>query len=178
MAELTTGPETTSPAALPDQEFAGIYAWAMPLMVGTAVKHFRLPESDAEALAHEILLDFLVKAPGVIDRRGWLLGAICNACRRYRRRAARFEELPDDVLELADPQLSRVTDMWPDQLAAREAFARTTARAQLALRLRYFEGYRISEVAAELGITETYARKLITECLKQAHRRYTGGARK
>ena len=154
-------------------DYGAIYEWAMPLMVGTAVSRFGVPEADAETLAHEIYLDFLVKGEGIDDQRGWFVGAIFNASRAYRRRVARLEELPPDFGERPDPHLARVLDMWPDQLAGREAFERTTAKCQLALRLRYFEGYTIPEIAAELGITKTYAAKLVSESLRQAHRRYS-----
>lgn len=153
-------------------DFAAIYEWAMPLMVGTAVSRFSVPESDAETLAHEIYVDFLVKGTRIDDPRGWFIGAVFNASRAYRRRNARLEELPSDYTQRADPHLTRVLDMWPDQLAGRQAFERTTAKCQLALRLRYFEGYTIPEIASELGITKMYAAKLVSESLRQAHRRY------
>jgi DNA-directed RNA polymerase specialized sigma24 family protein len=153
-------------------DFATIYEWAMPLMVGTAVSRFGVPQSDAETLGHEIYLDFLMKGAHIDDPRGWFVGAVFNASRAYRRRNARHEELPPDYTQRADPHLTRVLDMWPDQLAGRQAFERTTAKCQLALRLRYFEGYTIPEIASELGITKTYAAKLVSESLRQAHRRY------
>lgn len=161
------------PALQPEVDFEAIYEWAMPLMVGTAVARFGVPEVDAETLAHEIYLDFLLKGAAIEDRRGWFVGAVFNASRAYRRKVARLEDLPEDFLERPDPHLARVLDMWPDQLAGRQAFERTTAKCQLALRLRFFEGYTIPEIAEELGITKTYAAKLISESLRQANRRYT-----
>ena len=175
-AEESASPSlTTYPVSPPEPtlDFEAIYAWAMPLMVGTAVSRFGVPESDAETLAHEIYLDFLLKGDRVDDRRGWFVGAVFNASRAYRRKHARLEELPQDYTERADPHLARVLDTWPDQLAGRQALERTTAKCQLALRLRYFEGYTIPEIARELGITKAYAAKLVSESLRQAHRRYT-----
>lgn len=153
-------------------DFAAIYGWAWPLMVSTAISRFGVPESDAETLAHEIYLDFLTKGKSIVDRRGWFVGAVFNASRAYRRRAARLQELPADYTDRADPSLERVLDMWPDQLAGRQALERTTAKCQLALRLRFFEGYTIPEIAAELGITKTYATKMVAESVRQAQRRY------
>jgi DNA-directed RNA polymerase specialized sigma24 family protein len=170
--EPTSAPSGRHLQSEPELDFAAIYEWALPLMIGTAVARFGVPESDAETLAHEIYLDFLVKGPAIDDRRGWFVGAVFNASRAYRRKSARHEELPANYTERPDPHLVRVLDMWPDQLAGREAFERTTAKCQLALRLRYFEGYTIPEIAAELGITKTYASKLVSESLRQAHRRY------
>ena len=162
-------PGLVEPAAL---DFAAIYEKHRRLMISVAVRRFHICEMDAETLAHEVFFDFLAKGSAIADHRGWLVGAICNASRYYLRTRARAEALPDTFAEEPDPRLARVIEMWPNQLAAREAFARTTARCQLVLRLRYLEGYSIPELARELGTTKKYAAKLVSECLRQAHRRY------
>lgn len=168
-AANVTGSEIPAASAL---DFEAIYAEHLPLMIGIAVGRFNIPESDAETLAHEIFLDFILKSARVTDVRAWLVGSMFNASRHYGRVRARSESLPETIAQTADPRFSRVLDMWPDQLAAREAFSCTTARCQLVLRLRYFEQYTVPEIAAELGITHRYAAKLIGECLRQAQRRY------
>jgi RNA polymerase sigma factor (sigma-70 family) len=104
--------------------------------------------------------------------RPFLVAAMCNASRKYSRNRRRSESLPETYDETPDPGSVRALEMWPDQLAARQAFARTTARCQLVLRLRYFEEYTIPEIADELGISKRYASKLVGECIRQAHRRY------
>jgi RNA polymerase sigma factor (sigma-70 family) len=159
-----------SPVMPPD--FEALYEEHLPLMVGIAVGRFGISETDAETLAHEVFLDFILKAHRVTSVRAWLVASICNASRHYGRVRTRSEALPDSIGEKADPHLTRVIDMWPDQLAAREAIACTTARCQLVLRLRYFEEYSIPEIARELNISEKYAAKLVSECLHQAKRRY------
>lgn len=153
-------------------DFAALYEEHLPLMIGIAVGRFGIPETDAETLAHEVFLDFILKAHRVTSVRAWLVGSICNASRYYGRVRARSEALPDAIEEKPDPHLTRVVDMWPDQLAARQAFACTTARCQLVLHLRYFEEYSIPEIARELDVSEKYAAKLVSECLHQAKRRY------
>nr|MDQ3280830.1 hypothetical protein [Acidobacteriota bacterium] len=95
----------------------------------------------------------------------------------YSRRRARSETLPADYQDRADPEFARVREMLPDRLAAEEALGCATERCQLALRLRYVEGYTIPEIARELKTTERYAEKLVGECLKQARRRYAERAR-
>jgi RNA polymerase sigma factor (sigma-70 family) len=160
------------PAQVPEFDFGAIYEKYYRLMISVAVRRFHICEMDAQTLAHEVFFDFLGKGASIADPRGWLVGAVCNASRYYLRKQARAESLPDTIAEEPDPELARVLEMWPNQLAAREAFARTTARCQLVLRLRYLEGYSIPEIARELGTTKKYAAKLVAECLKQAHRRY------
>ena len=159
-----------------DRDCGEIYEKYLRLMMWIAKRRFRIPESEAEPLVHEVFVNFLIKVETVADIRAWLIAAISNACRYYLRVRERSESLPDDFAERPDPHLARVMDMWPDQLAAQQAIAATTARCQLVLRLRYFEGYSVPEIAAELGITTAYATKLVAECIRQVRRRYIGMA--
>jgi DNA-directed RNA polymerase specialized sigma24 family protein len=144
----------------------------MSMLVGIAVGRFGIAEGDAEALAHEVFVDLILKAERITDARAWLVASIYNASRYYLRVRGRSEQLPARFAEQPDPHLVRVLEMWPDQLAARQAFSCTTARCQLALRLRFLESFTIPEIAAELGTTKRYAAKLVAECLGQAQRRY------
>lgn len=155
-----------------DIEIAAIYEEHLSLMIGVAVTRFGISHTDAETLAHEVFLDFIVKRARVTETRAWLVSSMYNASQYYLRCRARAASLPPTFADKPDPQFSRVNDMWPDQLAAREAFNCTTARCQVALRLRYIEGYTIPEIAEELGTTSRYAAKLVGECLRQAYRRY------
>jgi RNA polymerase sigma factor (sigma-70 family) len=170
----------THPAAVPDaapQDFEALYEEHVPVMIGFAVKRFGISETDAQTLAHEVFLDFILKARRVTNVRAWLIASMRNASRYYVRVRARSEALPDTFDEKPDPQLARVIDMWPEQLAARQAIGCTTARCQLVLGLRYLEGYSVPEIARELNISEKYASKLVFECLEQAKRRYAKMAR-
>jgi RNA polymerase sigma factor (sigma-70 family) len=153
-------------------EFGAVYEQNYQLLVRTAIKHYHVSELDAEALAHEVFLAYFLKAHEVINLRAWLVSAICNAAKAFLRKRARHVPLPTESLEIPDPHFARVGDALPDQLAAREAFACVTARCQIALRLRYLEGYSVPEVAVELNTSHKYAQKLIGRCLQQARRRY------
>lgn len=150
-------------------DFDAVYDEHVPLLIGLAVDRFHLSESDAQTLAHEVFLAYFLKAEDVRDVRAWLVGAICNASRQFLRKNARDVALPEDLAKAPDPR--HRPDALPDQIAAREAFACCTARCQLALRLRYIEGYTIPEVAAELKTTPKYAQNLVSRCLQQARDR-------
>jgi DNA-directed RNA polymerase specialized sigma24 family protein len=149
-------------------------------MIAIAVGKFGISPSDAETLAHDVFVDFFLKRDRIAvgSVRAWLVASMLNASRYYSRVRARSESLPSDFAETGDPNFLRVLDMWPDQLAARQAFSRTTARCQLVLHLRYIEGYTVPEIADELGTTKGYAAKLVSECLRQANRRYTEKGRR
>ncbi len=154
-------------------DFGAIYEANYRLLVGTAIDHFHIAEIDAESLAHEVFLAYFLKADEVLNSRAWLISAIYNACKHYLRLRSRQVPLSGDMVDRPDPQLARIGEILPDQLAARQAFSCLTARCQVALRLRYLEGYSIPEVAAELNTSPKYAQKLVSRCLRQAQDRYT-----
>ena len=153
-------------------DFDAIYNENIPIMLGIAIDRFRIPETDAQTLAHQIFLVFFLKPDDVRNQRSWFVGAMCNACRYYVRCRERDVPLSPDMLNEPDPEFATILDSLPNRLAAREAFACLTSRCQLALQLHYLEGYSIPEIAVQLHITPTYARKLVTRCLRQARERY------
>ena len=157
-------------------DFDAVYDEHVPLLIGLAVDRFHLSEADAQTLAHEVFLAYFLKAEDVRDVRAWLVGAICNASRQFLRKSARDVALPDELANAPDPR--HRPEALPDQIAAREAFACCTARCQLALRLRYIEGYTIPEIAAELKTTPKYAQNLVSRCLQQARDRSGLGVKK
>ena len=165
----------TAPALSRTDDFGAIYEQNYNLLVRTAIKNYHISELDAEALAHEVFLSYFLKAAEVNNLRAWLVSAVCNAAKAFLRKRARYVPLPEESLEIPDPNLSHVGDTLPDQIAGREAFECVTARCQIALRLRYLEGYSVPEVAAELNTSQKYAQKLISRCLQQARRRYRKG---
>jgi RNA polymerase sigma factor (sigma-70 family) len=148
-------------------DFDAVYEDHLQLLVGTAVDRFHISEMDAETLAHDVFLAYFLKAEQVLDSKAWLVAAMCNASRSYLRTQARHVELPSEVIDQ-----SRTVEIT-DQLVAREVLCCLTPRCQLALGLRYLEGYSIPEVAAELRTSPKYAGKLVARCLRQAHDRYT-----
>jgi RNA polymerase sigma factor (sigma-70 family) len=157
-------------------EFELFYEANFEFLVSVAVRKFRVPDSEAETLAHEVFLTYLRKANAEIrDLHSWLVGAICHASRYYwRSRGRNIGEIEsEDELERIDPASTRILDSLPDQLAAREALELLPPRYQEVLRLRYFEGMSINELADHLGVTPKYAQKLVTKCLRRAEQRYT-----
>lgn len=116
-----------------------------------------------------MFLAYFLKASEILDTRAWLVSAICNASKHYLRSRARLVST-DELEQAIDPR--SIAENLQDQLVAREAFACTSARCQIALRLRYMEGYSNPEIAEELKTSAKYAEKLVRRCLKQAQDRY------
>lgn len=156
-----------------DSHFEAVYEQYFDLLMQIAVFKFQVPDSDAEALVHDVLMSYLRKAASVIDLRPWLIGAICYASRHYWRLNGRTVGADMELeLERADPASLRIVDSLPDQLAARQALECLAPRCQQVLHMRYFEGCTVAEVALRLGVKPKSAQKLITKCLRRAERLY------
>jgi RNA polymerase sigma factor (sigma-70 family) len=163
-----------SDAAFPrvdESQFEALYAEQSDFLFSVAVRKFRVPESEADALVHEVFLSYLKHADEVREVRSWLLGAICHASRYYWRSHGRTV-LVEEQFDRIDPKSLNILEGLPDQLAAREALACLTPRCQNVLRLRYFDGCSIAEIATSLGLTAKYTQKLVTKCLRRAERMY------
>jgi RNA polymerase sigma factor (sigma-70 family) len=162
-----------------DAQFEAIYEQYFGLLVQLAVHKFRVPDADAEALAHDVLFSYLKKAETIETLRPWLIGAICYASRHYwrlngRTMAAECEFDFDGI----DPASLDILDSLPNQIAAREALESLNPRDQQVLYMRYFEGRTVPEIAATLGVKSKYASKLITKCLRRAERLFNGKAKR
>lgn len=156
-----------------DRQFEIVYAGYFDLLVGIAIHKFRVPDSEAETLAHDVLISYLRKSRDVIELRSWLVGAICHASRHYWRLNSRTVAADaESDLDRADPASMRILDSLPDQLAAREALECLAPRCREILHMRYFEGCTVIEVAARLGVKPKYAQKLIAKCLRRAEALY------
>ena len=157
-----------------DEQFEAVYEQYFDLLVQIAVFKFQVPDSEAEALTHDVLISYLRKSNDIIELRSWLIGAICHASRHYWRLNGRTVPAEASIeLDRVDPASVRILDSLPDQLAAREALECLTPRCRDVLRMRYFEGCTVPEIAQSLGVTAKYTQKLITRCLRRAERLYS-----
>lgn len=155
-------------------EFARFYEENLSLLVRIAERKFQVPAVDAEALAHEVFLSYLRRRNEIRDLHSWLVGAICHACRYFWRQNGRRTEQLNQALAVLrpDPSSAGIRDVLPDQIAAREALEGLPPRYQEILRLRYYEGYSIREIADYLGVTAKYTQKLVTKCLRRAEQSF------
>jgi RNA polymerase sigma factor (sigma-70 family) len=156
--------------------FVRIYEENCDILVSLAIRKFQVPPVDAEALAHEVFLSYLRHADEIRDLRHWLVGAICNASRYYWRKHGRnIDQLDTDVAaERPDPQLQDVLTNLPNHIAIAEVLEAMPPRWAHILRLRYFEGHSIKEIAEHLGVTSKYTQKLVTKCLRRAEEIFDG----
>lgn len=158
-----------------EERFRAIYEEHFDLLAGIAVNKFRVPDTEAETLAHEVFLSLLKKRDAIGDLRGWLVGAICHASRHYWRQNKRIMDAePELDREFPDPTSRRIHEVMTAKIAANEALESLAPRYQEILRLRYFAGMTVPEIAAHLGVKPKYAQKLVTKCLRRAEKFFEG----
>jgi RNA polymerase sigma factor (sigma-70 family) len=160
--------------------FERLYEEHIGVLVTVAVRKFQVPAGDAEGLAHDVLLGYLKRKDEIRDLHKWLIGGICNASRYYwRQRGRNIEQLDTESAAMRpDPASLNILDALPARIAAGEVLAGLSPRYQEILRLRYFEGYSIKEIADHLGVTAKYTQKLITKCLRRAEKVFDPGGGK
>ncbi|HXI12099.1 MAG TPA: sigma-70 family RNA polymerase sigma factor [Thermoanaerobaculia bacterium] len=149
-----------------------LYRLFFNLMLYLSSQRFKVPETDAESLIHEVFLSFLAHSSEVRDPRAWLVGSICHASRHYWRGNGRTESISDEVLKRADPSAPELADTVATRILVQELLFHLHEKCRHTLRLKYFEGCSAIEVARELETTPRYAEKLIRKCLKRAHQIY------
>lgn len=158
-------------AAAAEEQFRAVYEANFSFLASIAVNKFRVPDTEAETLAHEVFLTYLRKSDTIADLRSWLIGAICHASRHYWRANRRLVDADPEVdVEYADPASRRIVEVLTNQIAARKVLDSLTPRYQEILRLRYFAGMTVPEIAAHLGVKPKYAQKLVSKCLKRAEK--------
>lgn len=157
-----------------EREFEEIYVGHFDFLVSVAVRKFHVPDSEAETLVHEVFLGLLKRSEEIRDIHSWLLGGICHASRYYWRQNVRSGETVeiDVTFEREDPASSDIHDALPDRIAAREALETLPPRYQEVLRLRFYDGCSINEIAERLGVKPKYAQKLVTKSLRRAEKNY------
>jgi RNA polymerase sigma-70 factor (ECF subfamily) len=171
MAHETVNEPPPAPRREIDEgEFVRLYEQNYDFLVGVASRKFQVPVVDAEALAHEVFLSYLKRQGEIREVHKWLIGAICHASRYYWRKHGRNIEQLDTELAAArpDPESTSIRDLLPLRIAAGEVLDGLPPRYQEILRLRYFDGLSIKEIADHLGVTSKYTQKLVTKCLRRA----------
>lgn len=144
-------------------EVATLYVTLKPLLHAIAERRFCVPHDEAEALVHDLFTAYLRRRPAVLAVRSWFVAAICNACRHYWRRYARFvAPIEGEMREPTEPPayIARIT--------AKAILARLSVRDRYILRLRFWEGHAVRAVGMALGISESRAEKLLHRALKRA----------
>ena len=171
--------ETTLPAreALPHpdgamprcggDEVERVYVDNAPLLRWIAVQRFGIAGEDADALVHDIFAAWLTNRTVVRgDIRAYLLGAMWNAARAFRRKRR------EEPLDESSPEPLSVPDEFVEQLSTHIAVGRTLARLNKrcveTLRRFYYEEESANTIAASTDSTPEAVRQMLRVCRQRA----------
>jgi RNA polymerase sigma factor (sigma-70 family) len=138
------------------------------LLSSIATRTFAIPRDDVEPLAHDAFVAFFRNRHRVQNHAAWLVGVMYNLCREYWRAKGHEERAR---LTFA-PTVPKPFDTASARVDLERALRRLPERSLVAIRLRFFEGLSIEEVAANLGVTPENVRQIIHRGLLKARERF------
>ena len=147
-----------------------LYLEYAPLLRRVAVRKFNVPPAEAEALVHDVFINYLVTPRRVTDRhlKAYLVASICNASRNYwrsRHVEARVFAGACDVSRAASHD--EVLEGLPRNLTIASTLAKLGARCREVLHRYYLRGEPTPAVAAAMKTTASNVNYLMHVCRKR-----------
>jgi RNA polymerase sigma factor (sigma-70 family) len=150
------------PHSSAEAEQAELYETLSVYLRDLLTRAFELPERDAEWLVRETFTDYGLNKPAP-DARAWLKAVVCREANGYRQRRG----LP--------PANEAEVERHAANLPIRDALERLSTRARKALQLKHEAKKSYAEVAAELGIPEHAAERVVARALAKLRGLLRGG---
>lgn len=164
------------PAPPPAPEDLSALVARIRLRLKAVLARYRIPPQDAEDVLQESFLVALAKWDSILCAESWLLGTLRLKCALYwkRRRTDRLQGMEAEALEELSAPQPPGQEQEERRLDLESLTCELDARHRAALWLRFGEGLRSGEVAAELGFSPTSIRKVTYRCLEKVQRRAAG----
>jgi RNA polymerase sigma factor (sigma-70 family) len=149
--------------------FDELYAAYQPLLRKIAIRKFGIPSSDVDDLVQDVFATYLANPANVRDLHPYLIGAICNASRQYRRRDDRapFSPRPDHRVCGATPD-DELIDGVVRNLVIRATLGRLGASCRETLERFYLLGETTVAIAQSREKTANYICRLLNYCRNRA----------
>jgi RNA polymerase sigma factor (sigma-70 family) len=167
--EDTGAPEARQAEVNPGQEpFAEPYDQYAPLLRKIAVKKFRIPPADVDALVHDVFTTYYSNPREVHAVEPYLIGAICNAARHYWRRT----DAANALFCADDPYAATPGDAIVEEVARKRLLSKILARVGGRCRdimVRYYvNGESTRAIAEALHLKPTTIRIFLSRCRRHA----------
>jgi RNA polymerase sigma factor (sigma-70 family) len=157
----------------PGAHFDAVYATYTPILRRIAVRKFGIPPKDADDLVQDVFATYLAKRATVRDVHPYLIGAICNASRQYRRRddASPFSPRPEHR-ECGATADDEVLDGVIRTLILRSTLSRLGAACRETLEQFYLHGATTADIAQQRQTSTNYICRLLNYCRNSARSAY------
>jgi RNA polymerase sigma factor (sigma-70 family) len=148
--------------------FRDAYLQFAPMLRKIAMKKFRVPPSDAEALVHDVFTTYFTNAGEVHVVESYLIGAICNASRHYWRRS----DAANALFCPESPCAGTPTDAIVEEVARKrllsKVLARVGSRCRDLMYRYYLNGETTRDIAEALEIKPSTVHVFLSKCRKRA----------
>jgi RNA polymerase sigma factor (sigma-70 family) len=145
-----------------------LYTQHAPLLRYIAVRKFRVPREDTDALVHDVFATYLASPVTVRSPRPYLIGAICNAARHYWRERKNEEAALARVDVALPPEGEMIVDVLGRKLLVAAMLSRVGSKCRDLLRRYYIEGETTAAIARSRETTPDYVLFLLHRCRKSA----------
>jgi RNA polymerase sigma factor (sigma-70 family) len=170
------GVGSEAPAGRDDSgaHFDELYATYAPILRGIALRKFAIPRAEADDLVQDVFASYLANRSKVRDFQPYLIGAICNAARQYRRRddASPFSPRPEHR-ECGATGRDELLDGVVRNLVIRTTLARLGRSCRETLERFYLLGETAAAIAEQRHTTANYIWRLLNYCRNRARSIYS-----
>jgi len=160
----TMVPEETG---ISNEAFETLYREYGALLRVIAIRQYRIPTHDAEALVHDTFLAYLQRHTYVHDVKAWLYGTVRHRCIDYWRERDRECPLLAEHDETVDQTAHSTWEQWFRRFAVSAAIAQLGEKCRETLRGYYFRDEKRSVLADRLSTTPGNIDQLISICKRR-----------
>lgn len=150
--------------------FDALYVAYRPLLRKIAIRKFGIAVSDADDLVQDVFATYLANPSNVRDLHPYLIGAICNASRQYRRRSEASPFCSSDACG-ATPDEELVEGVVRNVVIA-ATLSRLGARCRETLERFYLNGETAVSIAESRDTSAGYIWRLLNYCRNRARAIY------
>lgn len=163
-----------SRAASSESEIDRIYLENAAFLRRIAIRKFRVPPAEAEALVHDVFINYLIRARHVRGEvRGYLVAGICNASRNYwRSQKLETRLFSDDDLAAIDARGEDLLDGLVLNLVVASILSRLGARCREVLKRYYLDGDDSATIALAMETSPANVNYMMHVCRKRAREAY------
>jgi RNA polymerase sigma factor (sigma-70 family) len=147
-----------------EQPFESLYIQYGVLLRAIAMREFRVPPDDAEALVHDAFVTYLQRQNTVREPKGWLIGTVRNGCRHYwrdRKHEGPLEALGEEPVDAA-AEGDREATLW--RITVATAVAQMGNRCREMLRRYYWRGESTADIAEGMATSKDNVWQLLSRC--------------
>lgn len=152
----------------PPEDIQQLYIEHRVLMRAVAMRRYRIPPDEAEALVHDAFVDYLQRPTKPANVRGWLLGNVANRCKHYWRDRRHEEPLVSEHDKTIDTSPESSVDDWERRLTVSAVLARLGQKCRDTLRGYYLSDETNDAIADRLRKAPAYIYVLLSTCRRRA----------